>query len=61
MADTVGDAQERASKANQPKGKLGRDLASQKGQTRTGTLGGLSAEERRRREIAESDQTMRYN
>ena len=55
------DTQERASRANQPKGKLGRDLAAQKGKTMTGTLEGLSAEERRRREIAESDQTVRYN
>lgn len=43
--------QERAARANQPKGKLGRDLAKERQQTRTGTLQGISQDERRKRDV----------
>ncbi|KAI9882502.1 MAG: hypothetical protein M1823_005751 [Watsoniomyces obsoletus] len=46
-------AEERA-KANAPKGKLARDLASQRQQTRVDTLGQASEQERRYRDADES-------
>ncbi|MCJ1273634.1 hypothetical protein MMC21_001427 [Puttea exsequens] len=54
-------AEERAAKANQPKGKLERDLANQKKQTRTGTLENISADERRRRDTDQTAQAISYN
>ena len=54
-------SQERAAKANQPKGKLERDLANQKKQTRTGTLENISADERRRRDTDQTAQAISYN
>ncbi|CAF9926490.1 MAG: hypothetical protein ALECFALPRED_003456 [Alectoria fallacina] len=53
-------AEERA-KANQPKGKLGRDLAKERAQTRTGTLENVSQDERRRRETDQKSQAISYN
>ena len=54
------ERQERA-KANQPKGKLGRDLAKERAQTRTGTLENVSQDERRRREADQTSQAINYN
>lgn len=53
-------AEERA-KATQPKGKLGRDLAKERAQTRTGTLENISQDERRRRETDQTSQAINYN
>ncbi|KAL9133849.1 MAG: hypothetical protein Q9175_004969 [Cornicularia normoerica] len=53
-------AEERA-KANQPRGKLGRDLAKERAQTRTGTLENVSQDERRRRDVDQTSQTINYN
>lgn len=53
-------AEERA-KANQPKGKLGRDLAKGRAQTRTGTLENVSHDERRRRDADQTSQAINYN
>ncbi len=53
--------QERAAKANQPKGKLERDLAKQKAQTRVGTLENISQDERRRRDADQTAQAISYN
>ena len=54
------ERQERA-KANQPKGKLGRDLAKERAQTRTGTLENVSQDERRRRDADQTSQAINYN
>ncbi|MCJ1357193.1 MAG: hypothetical protein MMC33_007189 [Icmadophila ericetorum] len=54
-------AEERAARANKATGKLGRNLASQKQSTRAGTLGEVSAEERRKREVDEAAQAQNYN
>ncbi|MCJ1336037.1 hypothetical protein MMC09_001312 [Bachmanniomyces sp. S44760] len=54
-------AEERASKANQPKGKLGRDLAKEKQQTRTGTLNAVSQDERRRRDVDQTAEARNWN
>ncbi|KAK3176173.1 hypothetical protein OEA41_007496 [Lepraria neglecta] len=54
-------AEERAAKANQPKGKLERDLAKQKAQTRVGTLENISQDERRRRDADQTAQAVSYN
>lgn len=43
------------------KGKLGRDLARERAQTRTGVLGGVSVEERRRREVDEGVEVRNWN
>ena len=48
-------------RANQPKGKLGRDLAKEKQQTRTNTLEGISREERRKRDADEVVETRNWN
>lgn len=53
--------QERAAKANQPKGKLERDLAKQKAQTRVGTLENISRDERNKRDADQTAQTLSYN
>jgi hypothetical protein len=53
--------QERFAKASQPKGKLERDLAQQKKQTRTGTLENVSQDERRRRDADQASQAINYN
>ena len=53
--------QERAVRTNQPKGKLGRDLAKEKAQTINGSLEGASRDERRRREVDESTEARNYN
>jgi len=53
--------QERAARANQPKGKLGRELAKEKAQTMNGSLEGASRDERRRREVVESNEARNYN
>jgi len=53
-------AEERA-KANQPKGKLGRDLAKERAQTRTGTMEDISKDERRRRDADQTSQAINYN
>lgn len=53
--------QERAAKSSQPKGKLERDLANQKKQTRVGTLENIAQDERRRRDADQSAQTISYN
>lgn len=53
--------QERFAKASQPKGKLERDLAQQKKQTRTGTLEDMSQDERRRRDADQTSQAINYN
>ena len=42
-------------------GKLGKELAAQRQQTRTGTLGEVSQEERRRREVEEGREVASYN
>ena len=52
--------QERA-KAQQPKGKLGRDLAKERAQTRVGTLENISQDERKRREADKTSQAINYN
>ena len=52
---------ERQAKANQHKGKLERDLAQQKKQTRTGTLENMSQDERRRRDADQTTQAINYN
>ncbi|MCJ1302949.1 hypothetical protein MMC08_005754 [Hypocenomyce scalaris] len=54
-------AEGRAVRANQPKGKLGRDLAKEKQQTRTNTLEGISREERRKRDADEVVETRNWN
>ncbi|KAK0509828.1 hypothetical protein JMJ35_008222 [Cladonia borealis] len=54
-------AEERAAKANQPKGKLERDLAKQKAQTRVGTLENISRDERNKRDADQTAQTISYN
>ncbi|KAL9071312.1 MAG: hypothetical protein Q9161_004328 [Pseudevernia consocians] len=53
-------AEERA-KANRPKGKLGRDLAKERAQTRTGTMENVSKDERKRREADQTSQAINYN
>lgn len=53
--------QERAARANQPKGKLGQALASQKLQTRNETLGDVSREERRARDADEGVEARNWN
>jgi len=60
MADDHG-LQERAARANQPKGKLGQTLASQKQQTRNETLGNVSREERRNRDADEGAEARNWN
>ncbi|MCJ1245039.1 hypothetical protein MMC30_002240 [Trapelia coarctata] len=54
-------AEERAARANQPKGKLGQALASQKQQTRNETLGDVSREERRNRDADEGAEARNWN
>ncbi|KAL2043618.1 hypothetical protein N7G274_003925 [Stereocaulon virgatum] len=54
-------AEERAAKASQTKGKLEKDLAKQKAQTRVGTLENVSQEERRRRDVDQTAQAVFYN
>ncbi|MCJ1314299.1 hypothetical protein MMC25_007979 [Agyrium rufum] len=54
-------AQERAAKANQPKGKLGQTLASQKSQTQNKTLGAASEEQRRLRDADENQTARNWN
>ncbi|MCJ1459931.1 hypothetical protein MMC28_010310 [Mycoblastus sanguinarius] len=54
-------AEERAKKANQPKGKLGKGLARERAQTRTGTLENVSKDERRRRDADQSTEARNYN
>ncbi len=54
-------AQERASKASQPKGKLGSQLAKERQQTRTELLGQASREERRLRDADASAEVRNYN
>lgn len=48
-------------KSSQPKGKLERDLANQKKQTRVGTLENIAQDERRRRDADQTAQAMNYN
>ena len=55
------DGSQGAARANKATGKLGRNLASQKQSTRAGTLGEVSAEERRKREVDEAAQAQNYN
>ena len=57
---TRSERKERA-KAHQPKGKLGRDLAKERAQTRTGTLENVSQDERRKREADQTSQAINYN
>ncbi|KAA6410808.1 MAG: hypothetical protein FRX48_05118 [Lasallia pustulata] len=54
-------AEERAARAKQHKGKLGRDLARERQQTRTGTLEGISREERRKRDADEVVEARNWN
>ncbi|MCJ1252472.1 hypothetical protein MMC24_000278 [Lignoscripta atroalba] len=54
-------AQERAARANQPKGKLGRELAREKQQTRTTTLGEASREERKKRDADANAEARNWN
>ncbi|KAL9128021.1 MAG: hypothetical protein Q9217_003215 [Psora testacea] len=54
-------AEERAAKANRPTGKLGRDLISQKAQTRNETLDSVSKEERKRRDADQAGAMRNYN
>ncbi|KAI9765290.1 MAG: hypothetical protein M1840_007489 [Geoglossum simile] len=54
-------AEERAQKAKQVKGKLGTQLAQQRQQTRTDTLGSMSAEEMRRRDQDENAAARDWN
>ncbi|KAL6717839.1 hypothetical protein ACLMJK_003924 [Lecanora helva] len=54
-------AEERHAKSSNPKGKLERDLAQQKKQTRAGTLENMSHDERRMRETDQTAQAMNYN
>ncbi|MCJ1418341.1 hypothetical protein MMC32_004688 [Xylographa parallela] len=54
-------AEERATRASQPKGKLGQALAKEKQQTRVGTLGEISRDERRRKNIDEAAEARNYN
>ncbi|MCJ1373229.1 hypothetical protein MMC20_004457 [Loxospora ochrophaea] len=54
-------AEERAARANQPQGKLGKDLAKEKQQTRSNTLGEASREERRRRDIDQGADARNWN
>lgn len=54
--------QDRAAKASQqPKGKLGRDLAKEKAQTRNGALSSVSRDERRRRDADEGAEARNWN
>jgi len=53
--------QERAARANQPKGKLGQALASQKQQTRNDILGDASREERRLRDANDGVEARNWN
>ncbi|KAI4106568.1 MAG: hypothetical protein LQ339_003028 [Xanthoria mediterranea] len=56
-------AEERAhsAKTTATKGKLGRELEKQRGQKRTETLEGMSAEERRRREVEGVEERRRWD
>ena len=54
-------SQERADRANQSKGKLGRDLAKERKQTRTDTLEEVSKEERRRRDADQGTEARNYS
>ncbi|MCJ1475603.1 hypothetical protein MMC13_004266 [Lambiella insularis] len=54
-------AEDRAARANQPKGKLGQVLAKERQQTRTGMLGEASREERRMRDADEAAEARNYN
>ncbi|MCJ1406971.1 hypothetical protein MMC19_001041 [Ptychographa xylographoides] len=54
-------AEERAARANQPRGKLGQALATQKQQTRTGTLGNVSQNERRARDADAGAEARNWN
>ncbi|MCJ1403288.1 hypothetical protein MMC11_006511 [Xylographa trunciseda] len=54
-------AEERAARANQPKGKLGQALAKKKQQTRVGTLGEASRDELRMRDADEAAEARNYN
>ncbi|KAI9819926.1 MAG: hypothetical protein M1827_006496 [Pycnora praestabilis] len=53
-------AEERA-RANQPKGKLGAQLAAQRQQTRTDTLGQVSKDERRTRDVDAASEARNWN
>ncbi|KAI9868273.1 MAG: hypothetical protein M1830_005668 [Pleopsidium flavum] len=53
--------QERALKSRQPKGKLGSQLAKERQQTRTDTLGQASREERRARDADTSAEARNWN
>ncbi len=57
----IGCAQERASRANQPKGKLGAQLAKERQQTRTDVLGQASRGERRARDADASAEARTWN
>ncbi|MCJ1364065.1 hypothetical protein MMC16_003174 [Acarospora aff. strigata] len=54
-------AEERAARLNQPKGKLGSQLAKERQQTRTTTLGQASTEERRARDADASAEARNWN
>ena len=55
------DRANRASPHNRQKGKLGKDLARQRGETQNRALAGASAEERRRREIEQGAEARNWN
>lgn len=50
-----------AAKSGGQKGKLARELAAQRGQSRVDTLEGVSREERRRREVEEGRGAREWN
>ncbi|MCJ1486731.1 hypothetical protein MMC06_006909 [Schaereria dolodes] len=54
-------AEERAARTNQPKGKLGRELAKEKQQSRTNTLGEASRDERRKRDADQGAEARNWN
>ncbi|KAL3427780.1 hypothetical protein PVAG01_01289 [Phlyctema vagabunda] len=54
-------AEARAKEANRPKGKLGERLAEQKKQSRNDTLGDLSRDERRQREVDSAQESRNFN
>lgn len=57
----TGTTQQRASSAKQPKGKLGSQLAKERQQTRSETLGQVSREERRARDADASAEARNWN
>ncbi len=61
MSMLMNATQERALRSKQPKGKLGSQLAKERQQTRTDTLGQASREERRARDADAGAEARNWN